>query len=144
MFTYVVDGKILNMLKTKHFQSAILFALCHVLLLSSCSDKVNFSTADIKKHDRFAPFIGNHEIINGYHDIDRGIIEFDVIDIDSHDAFIAKLVSAAIAEEWNINYRTQDTLMLNKNINVYGDTYENEMISIFHNRESGFLHYKID
>lgn len=128
----------------KQFFFFLLFCLSISVILISCSDKVAFDAEDAERHEWMAPFVEDQELTNGYHNVDLGIIEYDIEGVKDYKPYFLKLDSIATAEKWDITSKTDKTISVVKKLNIYGDTYEDVVIHVHYNEEKRLVHFKIE
>lgn len=128
----------------KQFVFFLLFCVFISLILISCSDKVPFDIEDAERHEWLAPFVEGQELTNGYHDVDLGIIEYDIEGITNKKSYFLKLDSIATAERWDITSKTDKTISVVKKLNIYGDTYKDVVIHVHYDEEKRLVHVKIE
>lgn len=88
----------------------ILFSF-FLLISYSCSDVVRFDESDLKKHTWLEPFYPNskYTFLDGYHNLDLGIIEFTYKLQDSKNVLkiIKELDSISVKNHWKV-FKTSD------------------------------------
>lgn len=82
------------------------------------SDIINFNKHDLDKDPNISIFFLDYDIVDGKHNIDRGLINFS-IKVKNKQSYFKYIDSIALANKWNIGYSSNTKKILIKNIPYY-------------------------
>lgn len=117
-----------------------------LIAIVSCNETLEYNKDYINSQvEWLVPFVQEYNVANGHHYIDAGKIEFDIENIYNKNEYFSCIDSVAQKMNWKkVGVTSSNVIKLVKPVNVYGDIYENQTITITYDEGFNVAHYVVE